>query len=148
MSFKSKAVLASSFNMLPQCFPKVSFIFPTEKVPCLKVPCRGIRLYNSSDILRYLYGAFLPRDPKMVEFLKPTKEAVELEAKIDQFALDCRRWGGIIFCIAREIESCVFFLKKIGGSTTTPWWSPLLEGTSARSRFGATTRTGCQSGRK
>ncbi len=77
-------------------------------MPCLKVPCRGIHLYNSSDILRYLYGAFLPRDPKRVEFLKPTKEAVELEAKIDQFALDCRRWD-FIFCIAREIASCVVF---------------------------------------
>ncbi len=75
------------------------------------MPCRGIHLYNSSDILRYLYGAFLPRDPKMVEFLKPTKEAVELEAKIDQFALDCRRWD-FIFCIEREIASCVFFKKN------------------------------------
>ena len=98
MSFKSK--------LLAQCFPRVSFIFSAEKVPCLKVPCRGIHLYNSSDILRYLYGAFLPKDPKMVEFLKPTKEAVELEAKIDQFALDCRRWD-FIFFIVREIASCV-----------------------------------------
>ena len=43
-------------------------------------------LYNSSDILRYLYGLHA-HDEEKADFLKPTKEALEMEAKIDQLGI-------------------------------------------------------------
>lgn len=49
-------------------------------------------LYNSSDILRYLYGLHA-HDPEKSAFLKPTKEALEMESKIDKMGFNLRRYA-------------------------------------------------------
>ncbi|TRY67759.1 hypothetical protein TCAL_07806 [Tigriopus californicus] len=46
---------------------------------------------NSADILRYLYGKFYTQS-NVEEFLRPSKEAVELEKKLDLLGLDLRRY--------------------------------------------------------
>lgn len=46
---------------------------------------------NSADILRYLYGKFYTQE-KVEEFLRPSKEAIELEKKLDQLGMDLRRY--------------------------------------------------------
>ncbi len=57
----------------------------------MKTPSKSSRLYNSSDILRYLYSFYLGQYPQRAAFLAPTPAALEMEAKIDQFGIDARR---------------------------------------------------------
>lgn len=52
-------------------------------MPGLSVPGKNFTIYNSSDILRYLYSINFS-DEKNERFLRPTEEAVELEKKIDK----------------------------------------------------------------
>ena len=61
-------------------------------MPALRLPGKNMILYNSSDILRYLYGLHAG-DPEKSAFLKPTREAVELEAKIDKMGVHLRRYS-------------------------------------------------------
>ena len=48
-------------------------------------------LYNSSDILRYLWGCHGHKEE--AQFLKPSQEALELEKKIDKMGSDIRVWA-------------------------------------------------------
>jgi hypothetical protein len=57
----------------------------------LLVPSKNIRIENSSDILRYLYGVYC-NDPKMERVLRPSPEALELEQKLDKLGLQNRRF--------------------------------------------------------
>ena len=49
-------------------------------------------LYNSADILRYLYGLYA-HDPERADFLRPTQEALEWEKKIDKMGVNIRRYA-------------------------------------------------------
>ncbi len=62
-----------------------------SQVPALKIPAQNMTIYNSSDILRYLYGKYYHLGEEKVKFLEPTKEALELEAKIDKMGFHLRR---------------------------------------------------------
>ncbi len=57
-----------SISQISTFFPTGRFILG-RSVPVLKIPTREISLSNSSDILRYLYGAYGHQSKEMRTFL-------------------------------------------------------------------------------
>ena len=79
-------------------------------------------IYNSSDILRYLYGKFAAEEK--AQFLKPTKEALALEEKIDKFGADARRF---IYHVIFDQNDPEVNLKVWGvHMETIPEWQKML----------------------
>jgi len=69
-------------------------IFLTSRtVPTLDVPSGRCVLGNSSHILRYLYGAYSHKSPRVERFLRSTHETIALEKKFDEFGENIRRWA-------------------------------------------------------
>jgi glutathione S-transferase len=68
--------------------------FLGRTVPQLKVKTGVVRsvIGDSPDILRYLYGRYLPEDPRRASFLEPTRERVELEGRLDAYARSLQVW--------------------------------------------------------
>ena len=68
--------------------------FRGRSVPQLKVRTGMVRsvIGDSPDILRYLYGRYLHKDPGRAAFLEPTAERVELERKLDAYARSLQVW--------------------------------------------------------
>lgn len=70
-----------------------------RRVPTLRVPSKNISVSNSSDILRYVYGAnYADMDEKTRRFFEPTPEAVRLEKKFDRLGEDLRRCSQSVIC--------------------------------------------------
>lgn len=63
-------------------------------VPQLKVRTGGVRsvIGNSPDILRYLYGRCLAKDPAGTAFLAPTPERLEFEKRLDAYGRSLQVW--------------------------------------------------------
>ncbi len=63
-------------------------------VPQLKVRTGGVRsvIGNSPDILRYLYGRYLAKDPDRAAFLEPTPERLEFEKRLDAYGRSLQVW--------------------------------------------------------
>ena len=63
-------------------------------VPQLKVRTGGVRsvIGNSPDILRYLYGRCLAKDPAGAAFLEPTSERLEFEKRLDAYGRSLQVW--------------------------------------------------------
>jgi len=47
---------------------------------------------DSPDILRYLWGRFSAETGQRAEFLRPSPEALALEARLDRYGVDLQRW--------------------------------------------------------
>lgn len=63
-------------------------------VPQLKVKTGAVRsvIGNSPEILRYLYGACLAKDPARAAFLAPTPERLEFEKQLDAYGRMLQVW--------------------------------------------------------
>ncbi|MDX2416935.1 MAG: hypothetical protein QNK19_05680 [Xanthomonadales bacterium] len=65
-----------------------------RSVPELKVRTGLVRsrIGNSSDILRYLWGAYAAELGDRAKFLAPTQERLALERKLDRYGVDLQVW--------------------------------------------------------
>ena len=68
--------------------------FLGRTVPQLKVRTGAVRsvIGNSPEILRYLWGAYGTSLGDKAEFLRPTKERVALEKRLDRYGVDLQVW--------------------------------------------------------
>lgn len=66
----------------------------SRTVPRLTVPMGGStsRIGESTEILRYLWGRYGALYPQEAAFLAPTPESIALEERLNEYALDVRRW--------------------------------------------------------
>ncbi|MDH5618465.1 MAG: hypothetical protein OEZ11_07480, partial [Gammaproteobacteria bacterium] len=94
--------------------------FRGRTVPQLKVRTGVVRsvIGNSPDILRYVYGRYLPDDPTGAAFLEPTAERVQLERRIDGYGVSLQIWVYYHILADRELT-----LHAWGAnSAATPAW--------------------------
>ncbi len=94
--------------------------FRGRTVPQLKVRTGVVRsvIGNSPDILRYVYGRYLPDDPTRAAFLEPTAERVQLERRIDNYGVSLQIWVYYHILADRELT-----LHAWGAnSAATPAW--------------------------
>lgn len=65
-----------------------------RSVPELKIRTGLVRssIGNSPEILRYLWGAYSAELGEKAQFLKPTKERLALERKLDRYGRDLQVW--------------------------------------------------------
>ena len=63
-------------------------------VPELRVRTGAVQsvIGNSPEILRYLWGRYSAADPQAAEFLRPTPERLELEARLDRYGVSLQVW--------------------------------------------------------
>ena len=68
--------------------------FLGRTVPQLKVRTGAVQsvIGNSAEILRYLWGCYGVDDPQAAAFLEPTKERLELEARLDRYGANLQVW--------------------------------------------------------
>jgi hypothetical protein len=68
--------------------------FRGRTVPQLKMRTGSVQssIGNSAEILRYLWGRYAIEDPDGARFLEPTKERVELEARLDRYGVSLQVW--------------------------------------------------------
>lgn len=68
--------------------------FRGRTVPQLKMRTGSVQssLGNSAEILRYLWGRYAVEGPEVARFLEPTKERVELEARLDRYGVNLQVW--------------------------------------------------------
>ncbi len=93
-------------------------------VPQLKVRTGGVRsvIGNSPDILRYLYGRCLAKDPARAAFLEPTLERLEFEKRLDAYGRSLQVWVYYHLLQDRNLT-----LHAWGAdSPQTPGWQRLL----------------------
>lgn len=68
--------------------------FRGRTVPQLKIRTGIVRsvIGNSPDILRYVYGRYLPERPEKAAFLEPTAERVAFERRLDGYGVSLQVW--------------------------------------------------------
>jgi len=68
--------------------------FKGRSVPLLKIRTGLVRstIGNSPEILRYLWGAHMLMPGDRAKFLEPTTERLELEARLDRYAVNLQVW--------------------------------------------------------
>lgn len=68
--------------------------FRGRTVPQLKMRTGHVQssIGNSAEILRYLWGRYSEDDPDKAAFLKPTKERVEFESRLDDYGVSLQIW--------------------------------------------------------
>ena len=68
--------------------------FLGRTVPVLKFRTGAVRssIGNSPEILRYLWGRYAVERGEQAEFLRPTRERLELEAQVDRCGVDLQVW--------------------------------------------------------
>jgi glutathione S-transferase len=68
--------------------------FTGRSVPQLKFRTGGVqsKIGNSPEILRYLWGAYCSEPKHRAGFLRPTKDRLELEEKVDRYGRDLQVW--------------------------------------------------------
>ena len=68
--------------------------FLGRTVPQLKVRTGAVQsvIGNSAEILRYLWGRYEVDDPARAAFLRPTKERIDLESRLDQYGVSLQVW--------------------------------------------------------
>ncbi len=99
--------------------------FRGRTVPQLKMRTGRVQssIGNSTEILRYLWGRYAVEDAAAAAFLEPTKERVELEARLDRYGVDLQVWAYYHLLKNRQVT-----LQAWGAnSAATPFWQrPLL----------------------
>ena len=68
--------------------------FRGRTVPQLKVRTGIVQssIGNSAEILRYLWGRYAVEEQQRAAFLEPTKERIELEARLDRYGVNLQVW--------------------------------------------------------
>jgi glutathione S-transferase len=68
--------------------------FLGRTVPVLKFRSGAVRssIGNSPEILRYLWGRYAAERPEQAEFLRPTPERLDFEARVDRCGVDLQVW--------------------------------------------------------
>ncbi|MGB5449732.1 MAG: glutathione S-transferase C-terminal domain-containing protein [Woeseiaceae bacterium] len=99
--------------------------FRGRTVPQLKVRTGSVQssIGNSAEILRYLWGRYAFEKPTAANFLEPTKERVELEARLDRYGVNLQVWVYYHLLNDRELT-----LHAWGANNpATPFWQrPVL----------------------
>jgi hypothetical protein len=72
----------------------IGLVSTGRTVPRLLVRTGRVRsaIGNSTEILRYLYGAYAPTLGEKAAFLEATEEHLELEKRIDRYGFDLQVW--------------------------------------------------------
>lgn len=94
--------------------------FGGRTVPQLKARTGGVRssIGNSAEILRYLWGRYAVEDVEAAAFLEPTRERVELEARLDRYGANLQVWVYYHLLDDRELT-----LHAWGADNpATPYW--------------------------
>ncbi len=93
-------------------------------VPQLKVRTGGVRsvIGNSPDILRYLYGRCLAKDPERAAFLQPTPERLAFEKKLDAYGRSLQVWVYYHLLPDRDLTLHAWGINN----PETPAWQRLL----------------------
>ena len=68
--------------------------FLGRTVPQLKVRTGAVQsvIGNSAEILRYLWGRYAVDDPARAAFLRPTRERIDFESRLDQYGASLQVW--------------------------------------------------------
>lgn len=94
--------------------------FLGRTVPQLKVRTGAVQsvIGNSAEILRYLWGRYGVEDEARAAFLRPTKERVALESRLDQYGASLQIW--IYFHL---LDERAVTLRAWGAEDpATPYW--------------------------
>ncbi len=94
--------------------------FRGRTVPQLKARTGSVQssIGNSAEILRYLWGRYAVDDPAAAAFLEPTKERVELEARLDLYGVSLQVWVYYHLLDDRELTLHVWGADN----PATPFW--------------------------
>lgn len=77
---------------------------------------------NSSEILRYLWGAYATELGEQAEFLEPTADRIELEKRLDRYGANLQVWIYYHLLTDRELA-----LRAWGiDNDLVPWWQRRL----------------------
>ena len=97
--------------------------FLGRTVPQLKVRTGAVRsvIGNSPEILRYLWGAYGTSLGDKAEFLRPTKERVALEKRLDRYGVDLQVW--IYYHILQDRDLALHAWGA--GNSAIPGWQRL-----------------------
>ena len=98
--------------------------FLGRTVPQLKARTGAVQstIGNSAEILRYLWGRYAVDDPARAEFLRPTKERVDLESRLDQYGVSLQVWVYYHVLHDRELTLRVWGAED----PATPGWQRYL----------------------
>ena len=94
--------------------------FVGRTVPQLKVRTGAVQsvIGNSAEILRYLWGRYSADNEAQAAFLRPTKERIDFETRIDQYGASLQIWIYFHLLDDRDLT-----LRAWGaGDPKTPWW--------------------------
>ena len=97
--------------------------FLGRTVPQLKIRTGAVQssLGNSAEILRYLWGRYEADNPDAAAFLRPTRERLDLEDRLDRYGANLQVWVYYHLLDDRELT-----LHAWGARTTaTPYWQRL-----------------------
>ncbi|MBT8109787.1 MAG: glutathione S-transferase domain-containing protein [Gammaproteobacteria bacterium] len=94
--------------------------FQGRTVPQLKIRTGSVQssIGNSAEILRYLWGRYAFEDPETAAFLEPTRERVELEARLDRYGVSLQVWAYYHLLNDRELSLHVW---GVNNPATPPW---------------------------
>ncbi len=98
--------------------------FLGRTVPQLKARTGAVQstIGNSAEILRYLWGRYAVDDLARAEFLRPTKERVDLESRLDQYGVSLQVWVYYHVLHDRELTLRVWGAED----PATPSWQRYL----------------------
>lgn len=102
----------------------VGVIFTGRTVPRLRFRTGLVQssIGNSSQILRYLWGAYATSLGQQASFLEPTAERIELEERLDRYGVNLQVWVYYHLLTDRELA-----LHAWGAdSDRVPWWQRQL----------------------
>ena len=97
--------------------------FLGRTVPQLKIRTGAVQssIGNSAEILRYLWGRYEADNPDAAAFLRPTRERLDLEAKLDKYGVNLQVWVYYHLLDDRELT-----LRAWGANNpATPYWQRL-----------------------
>lgn len=99
--------------------------FRGRTVPQLKLQTGSVQssLGNSAEILRYLWGRYAVEDPEAAAFLEPSRQRIELEARLDRYGVNLQVWVYYHLLHDRALT-----LQAWGANSpaTPAWQKPLL----------------------
>jgi len=94
MTRSRRLVHAIFLVLLPVAVATLGVFFTGRTVPALRVRTGLVEsvIGQSPEILRYLWGAYAAPLGKAADFLRPTKERLELEGKLDRYGANLQVW--------------------------------------------------------
>lgn len=98
--------------------------FRGRTVPQLKLRTGSVQssIGNSAEILRYLWGRYAVEDPEAAAFLEPTRERVELEARLDKYGVNLQVWVYYHLLADRKLTLHAWGVNN----PATPFWQRVL----------------------